>query len=498
MIASQQDDAYYYLEIAQNIGDGKGVTFDGTHETNGFHPLWLLILTAVSAIPGLGGVTLVRAVMILQALLYLGTLVLIKKNAEAVLNPFMIAALLLVTVYPRFFQVFLSGMESGLVVMLLLLLFYLLPRFINKLYDEKWALYSLMLGGLLGATALTRVDTVFFAAAILIFIVVNDRRQRRAFTSATYGAFVAGGVIVVVLLPFMLWNYVNFGTIATTSSLMKIEWNFSDIGTHAVQMLMGFPEYLVAFIISLVGTGIVFVNKRYLRRELRRTFLRPLGLFIIAATVLLTFYFLFHKWALNSYALAFLLPIIILGVITVFIALREEIKFGKKRRVFALVMFALAIPVAVGTQIYSMGRREMGMTIRVYETAIWAKENTPDDAVFAMKDCGVFGYYSERDTINLDGLVNDLDYQEYLRDGKLEEYLELNGVDYFVQHAFWFDDYPVNAGDYETYTLYIPSRIYDGTGDAITVAKPQEFYRSDYYQPRGQDRTRVIIWEMKP
>jgi hypothetical protein len=261
-------------------------------------------------------------------------------------------------------------------------------------------------------------------------------------------------------------------------------------------MLISFPEYLVAFIISLVGTGIVFVNKRYLRRELRRTFLRPLGLFLLAAMVLLTFYFLFHKWALNSYALAFLLPAIILGVITVFIALREEIGFGKKRRIFAFVMFALAIPVAVGTQIYSLGRREMGMTIRVYETAIWAKENTPGDAIFAMKDCGVFGYYSERDTINLDGLVNDLDYQEYLRDGRLEEYIEINGVDYFVQHAFWFDDYPVNTGDYETYTLYIPSRIYDGTGDAITVAKSEEFYRSGYYQPRGQAPTKVIIWEL--
>ncbi len=497
MIASQQDDAYYYLKIAENISDGKGATFDGIHKTNGFHPLWLLILTALSAIPGLSGVTLVRAVMVLQSFLYLGILILIRKNAEAVLNPYMIGALLLVTVYPRFFQVFLSGMESGLVVMLLLLLFYLLPRIMSGLNGERWPLYGLGMGGLLAAAVLSRLDTIFFAAVILVFVVVNDLRQRRTATSATYGAILAGGVIVIAALPFLIWNYANFGTIATTSSLMKVKWNFAGIGTHAVQMLTGFPEYLIAFVISLVGTGIVFLNKPYLRRGLRRTFLRPLGLYLLAASFLLAFYFLFHKWALNSYALAFLLPAIILGVITVFIALREEIRFGKKRRIFALIMFGLAVIAALGTQAYSLRRREMGMTIRVYETALWAKENTPEDSVFAMKDCGVFGYYSERNTINLDGLVNDLDYQEYLRGGRLEEYLELNQVDYFVQHAFWFDDYPVNTGDYDSYTLYIPSRLYDGTGAAVTVSKEQEFYRSDYYLPRGQDLTRVIIWEMR-
>jgi len=497
MIASQQDDAYYYLKIAENIADGKGATFDGIHKTNGFHPLWLLILTGLSIIPGLDGVTLVRAVMVLQALLYLGILVLIRKNAEDVLNPYMIGALLLVTVYPRFFQVFLSGMESGLIVLLLLLIFYLLPRIMDGLNGEKWPLYGLGLGGFLAATVLSRLDTVFFAAVVLTFIVANDIRQRKSVTSATYGVLIAGGVIVFAIAPFLIWNYTNFGTIATTSSLMKVKWNFANIGTHAIQMLTAFPEYLIAFIISLVGTGIVFVNKKYLRRSLRFTFLRPLGLYLLAATLLLTFYFLFHKWALNSYSLAFLLPAIILGVITVFIALREEIEFGKKRRVFAFIMFLSAFVVAAGTQVYSLKRREMGMTIRIYETAVWAKENTPEDAIFAMKDSGVFGYYSERNTINLDGLVNDLDYQEYLRGGRLEEYLEMNGVDYFVQHAFWFDDYPVNTGDYESYTLYIPSRLYDGTGATVTVSKEQEFYRSDYYLPRGQDPTRVIIWEME-
>ena len=44
LAAFAQDDAYYYFRIAQNIALGRGSTWDGIHSTNGYHPLWLLML----------------------------------------------------------------------------------------------------------------------------------------------------------------------------------------------------------------------------------------------------------------------------------------------------------------------------------------------------------------------------------------------------------------------------------------------------------------------
>src|SRR5262245_6448745 len=38
------DDGYYYLNIARHLAQGDGFTFDGLHPTNGFHPLWQLLL----------------------------------------------------------------------------------------------------------------------------------------------------------------------------------------------------------------------------------------------------------------------------------------------------------------------------------------------------------------------------------------------------------------------------------------------------------------------
>ena len=41
-----EDDAFYYFQIARNLAEGKFSTFDGgITRTNGYHPLWLLLIT---------------------------------------------------------------------------------------------------------------------------------------------------------------------------------------------------------------------------------------------------------------------------------------------------------------------------------------------------------------------------------------------------------------------------------------------------------------------
>ena len=42
-----RDDAYYYFKVAQNITEGRGISFDGINLTNGYHPLWLLVCIPV-------------------------------------------------------------------------------------------------------------------------------------------------------------------------------------------------------------------------------------------------------------------------------------------------------------------------------------------------------------------------------------------------------------------------------------------------------------------
>ncbi len=39
-----QDDAFYYIKIAQFLASGHGSTFNGLVFTNGYHPLWMACL----------------------------------------------------------------------------------------------------------------------------------------------------------------------------------------------------------------------------------------------------------------------------------------------------------------------------------------------------------------------------------------------------------------------------------------------------------------------
>jgi len=289
---------------------------------------------------------------------------------------------------------------------------------------------------------------------------------------------------------------VNFGMITTISSMLKVKFTIDGAGDHAIALATSMPEFFISFILAVIGIIVLILNRKYLTFKQREHFFIPITLLSIGSFGLLLFDFLFVKWATFSYSFAFIIPVIITGSAIIFAILIDEFK-NKPKLIITQIVLVLAFLFALTTQIYSLNRRNMGMTERIYDTAVWARENTPEDAIFAMKDCGVFGYFSDRRTINLDGVVNNIDYQKYLRDDKLKEYLDNNDVNYFVQHAFWFEDSAVNTGDYETYTLNVYSRYYTYRKSSITVKKKNELYRSDYYQPRGQERTRVIIWELE-
>lgn len=47
LLTSFTDDFYYYLGVAKHIAEGNGICFSDGVPTNGFHPLWLFIITIV-------------------------------------------------------------------------------------------------------------------------------------------------------------------------------------------------------------------------------------------------------------------------------------------------------------------------------------------------------------------------------------------------------------------------------------------------------------------
>jgi len=69
--------------------------------------------------------------------------------------------------------------------------------------------------------------------------------------------------------------------------------------------------------------------------------------------------------------------------------------------------------------------------------ATWVRETLPADAVGASWSAGVLAYFSERQIVNLDGLINSYEYYGAMRQNRAAEFVLAQGVD------FVFDMFPV-------------------------------------------------------
>src|SRR5512146_1480700 len=124
------DDAFYYFKTAQNITEGRGITFDGLGRDSGFHPLWMLVITPIFALARFDRILPLRLVVLLSALLSAGTAVILYRLAKRFLSPLASAFVgLFWAFYPLIHhQVTEMGMESVLSAFLIALLVYRLAE----------------------------------------------------------------------------------------------------------------------------------------------------------------------------------------------------------------------------------------------------------------------------------------------------------------------------------------------------------------------------------
>lgn len=119
LLASVPDDTYYYLEIARHVARGEGFTFDGIHQTDGFHIAWQLLLVPVAAIVP-GDVALLRAALVLGLVLMLiASLLIVRLVARIVGVPLAAIAATVVLHGNVVSGQWLNGMEGPVVVLAL-------------------------------------------------------------------------------------------------------------------------------------------------------------------------------------------------------------------------------------------------------------------------------------------------------------------------------------------------------------------------------------------
>ncbi len=204
------DDFFYYAQIARHLANGAGSTFDGIHFTNGYHPLWLLILTLFTAInSGRFFFIMVSAAALLSLASIFGLNILcLRRLGVPVAGRYVIATL--VTFWSDI--LLRGGMEVTLALPLLLLLIYLwLDR------PPNTPLRFFQLGSIASLCILARLDSAIFITLLFFATVRFEPHPFAAWLKRTF-AFCLG------LLPFwayIILNKVFFGALMPSSAQAK-------------------------------------------------------------------------------------------------------------------------------------------------------------------------------------------------------------------------------------------------------------------------------------
>lgn len=485
------DDAGYYFKIAKNLASGSGSSFDGIHATNGYQPMWLLVLTAVHWVLTLDSDGMLRLILIFQfgvAVLALGVLTATVNRffKESVSVPVLMIAIF-TAVLPS-----INGMESTLLLAVISALIFLFTGRTDPC--EMDCMRSYCLGLAVGIVVLCRLDLIFMpiAAGIVWLVSIITDSHRRVSRLLALAVFAVGTVCAV--LPYLSLNFISTGHLMPISGVLKS--GFPNINSPLV-----LPAHLdFRSIFGLIGAHIYLLA--ILARSFRLHVVEKIGRAFHFTTLTLclavSFHFihtvLFMKWAIFWWHYAFyaLVGAIVFGVAIdyVFRHLTE-----RNQQILGTMLTVVVASVTV-TWIKSKFDEPLdnNWVVQSYLAGQFAKANTGPGTIFAMKDAGIFGYVSERRTINLDGLVNDYYFQRVLRDQDLARYLMRNRVAYLAQHAIW-DRPDVVDGSYQTWRFSLRSQLYDVDSDVVEVASIDEVYRSPSYFDGRQD-TVFIIWRL--
>ena len=231
LLAYVADDAFYYLQTARHIAATGRSTFDGLNPTNGYHPLWMLLMAlCAKAFPG--RVALLKACLGLECLFHLWGAFLLAR----VLRPHLGAdwawlggAGWLLNPFPLGLAV--NGVEAPLAVCGFLLVVYCWQTRIGPHLRAEGggplpAPDLLRLGGAVAVAIAARTDQALLLPLVILALMVGLRRRAappdRALLRAAALVLLAVGVC---LLPWLVYSWHTVGTVRQDSGVMKMLWH---------------------------------------------------------------------------------------------------------------------------------------------------------------------------------------------------------------------------------------------------------------------------------
>lgn len=443
------DDAFYYLKTARNVFVAGFATFDGVNPTNGFHPLYfLLVITLASLVPAtwfLNAVFLLH-VMIMWLAIFL---LLVRAQALTAMGRIVIAAMLAFPA-PFLFAWVSAGMEAPLVVLGTVLL--LNAWLTAAQLDFKSYRANLWLGVAMTVFMLSRLDLILALIPFIAWLSVKQFLLAKSSASASLITLLSVFALPLVGgVAYIAFNVVTTGHVLPVSAAVKrafvvpfsVSWAASTgNGNLAITALA-----LAPIVISMLALfwGARDQNKLAVRQIVSAIVLAAISV-VIYYTYLVTYASNFFRWY-------FAMPLAASAWVAVHWLSQREFKLHLTGRMSIVASIAAVLVVFASNALFVrfVASSSKSTSWHLMQIAQKLDEVTQPCDVAAVYDAGVIGYFSSRRVINLDGLANSYTYlDEYRRPGKLLEYLEKQGVSVYLlrdQHAN--NSGEVASGQYE-------------------------------------------------
>ncbi len=476
------DDAYYYLVIAQNAVAGHGFTMDRISPTNGFHPLWMWTLLPVVKVAGGDIHALLLTVQALCVLLFAcagGILCGLARTRAGAAPAYLVGLMLM---FPRIENSALSGLESALVLLLLVLLIAELLRG-GALWSAEPRQADARVGGLVGLLLLGRLDSVFLASSLAVYVLVHGLwRGEGAFGTRLWRVVRKELALfwptLVLVIPYLVSNQLAFGRMMPVSGALKTSFPVAGWSPHHLNV-----EHLGLLALAVGGCAIELWRGRG-----RDPLVRLLALFAAGMTAHALYTVLYMRWAVMIWHFITFVPV---GALALALLARDVVpRLSRRTVIAALALLTLLQAGALAISLSNLGRT---WTVAAHEAGLWVAANLPDDALLAMKDSGIFSYYAQRRVMNLDGLANSFEYARTVCEGRVDDFLQRHGVQYVAQHSV---PAAVQTGDYEVFERVYHCRLRGGVDSSLRLRREREVFRSRPYLDSTGRPDQLVIWRI--
>ncbi|HKO94386.1 MAG TPA: hypothetical protein VJU61_24700 [Polyangiaceae bacterium] len=426
------DDAYYYLQIAYNLGHLGRSTFDGIDDSNGYQPAWMVLIGGLEALLRLEKKGLFVALQLLLLVVMVPPVWFCLRRAR---DPFYLGlAAGLIVSYGWFPAIYVAGLETVLFA----------PAFVAVAHVARQGFYEneRKLSWLLAATAWIRLDAVSLVAAFAVPFAYKAWRERGLLAALLAAArFMLPAVLglAVYALPNWLW----FGSPVPLSGVAKTIGappfsNWGILYNYVIQTFPVLPPLAVVLVLERKYGN--FVEARGSAREQNQD-----GRFIYAGLALLGGSLLVHyfyyaafagwiPWPWYFYAYALAVALLMTRLVMLCAQLGEAV-FARARivSVTALALFGLVFPALTYVLlIKQVWENQSGVTQNdgsfnrrnVADALLFAESPTPQVVAIGDRAAGL-GYWSPRwiKVFALEGLVASRAYLDARRRDEGERYV---------------------------------------------------------------------------